>query len=161
MKTTVIIILTLLFSTPFVDEVNADKTKGTDIKIAENLIEAIKDIDIVSMNVHLAEGADVDTVDQAGNTPLMLASKIGNPRMVRILLAHYPELNNKNNQGYTALMIASENGQHFIAEQLISKGADIHATNNKGLNALELATRNGHPSIIELFKGKTELPMSR
>lgn len=161
MKTIAVLLTTLLFSTPFVNEVNKPETKGTDIEIVDNLIEAINDIDIVSMNVLLAEGANVDTVDQNGNTPLMLASKIGNPRMVKIILAHNPDVNMKNNEGNTALMIASEHGQFFIAAQLINNGAEMHAKNDKGLTPLEIAIRNGHPSIINLLKGKTDMPMTR
>lgn len=161
MKTLAVLFITLLFSTPFVNEVKGTETKGTDIVIAENLIDAINNIDITSMNVLLAEGANVDTVDRNGNTPLMLASKIGNPRMVKIILAHNPDINAKNTEGNSALMIASEYGQYHIANELINKGADVYARNNRGLNSLEIATRNGHPPIINLLKGKSDLPMTR
>ncbi len=134
---------------------------STDVVVTDNIIEAIHNIDIVSLNVLLAEGAAIDTADGNGNTPLMLASKIGNPRMIKIILAHNPEVNSQNNDGYTALMVASENGQYYIAAQLIRVGADISAKNKQGLTAAEIALRFGQPQINNLINGKEEVPFTR
>lgn len=151
-------ISTLSFATsPQIDNLNQ-----TGSEQADNLIDAVSNIDLISLNVLLSEGASIDTVDQDGNTPLMIAAKIGNPRIVKILLAHNPDLNKKNNVGNTALMIASENGQAFIVEQLIAKGADTNAKNAMGFTSLEIAKRNGHAAIIELLNNiKAEASLSR
>ncbi len=126
-----------------------------------NIFEAINNIDIVSLNIHLAEGADVDTVDEDGNTPLMLASKMGNPRMVKIILAHNPDLNKQNNKGYTALMIAAEQGQSHIAEQLVKMGADRNLVNDAGLTSGEIAMRNGHADINHLIRTSRAVTATR
>ena len=124
--------------------------------VSENIIHAVQDIDIVSLNVLLAEGAEVDTVDKEGNTPLMLAAKIGNPRMVKIILAHHPELDKVNDNGYTALMIASEHGQIHIVEKLLEKGASVEITNLSGLTAADLALRNGQPDVANLLRNSAQ-----
>lgn len=161
MKTTITLIIALLFSNPFVNEPKIEDQSTTDITLSENVISAIENIDIVSLNIHLSEGANVDTVDQRGNTPLMLASKIGNPRIARILLAHNPNINAKNYKGETALMIAAENGQYYIARQLVVRGANVHEKNANGLTAMEIAIRNGQPQIVSLLKGENDLPFTR
>ncbi len=132
-----------------------------EITVAENIIEAIKDIDIVSLNVLLAEGAKVDTVDNEGNTPLMIAAKIGNPRMMEIILAHNPELNARNNQGDTALMIASAQGVLDVTRQLLNKGADATLKNANGFNSVEIALRNGHRDVSRLIRGESNYFISR
>ncbi|MDZ7755652.1 ankyrin repeat domain-containing protein [Rhodohalobacter sp.] len=129
--------------------------------LKDNILEAIQNIDIVSLNVLLAEGADINTVDEKGNTALMLASKIGNPRMVKIILAHSPNLNQQNNMGYTALMVASEQGQVHIIEQLLKQGADTSLKNMDGRTAAELAIRNGQPNAADLLNGKSQNVITR
>lgn len=152
MKTTIAIMIALLFSNPFTNEVEIEDKPSKEIVLATDLFESIRNIDIVSLNIRLAEGANVDTVDNEGNTPLMLAAKIGNPRMARILLAHQPNINAKNLKGETALMIAAENGQYYIARQLIVRGANTLERNSNGLTAEEIALRNGQPQIVDLLR---------
>ena len=143
MKYTItIIVITLTTAALMVGSAGAANDTN-EIVVSENIIQAVQEIDIVSLNVLLAEGAEVDTVDEEGNTPLMLAAKIGNPRMVKILLAHQPEINRVNFNGYTALMIASEQGQIHIVEKLLEQGASAGLTNLSGLTAADLALIRG------------------
>ncbi|PWN07693.1 ankyrin repeat domain-containing protein [Rhodohalobacter mucosus] len=144
------ILITLMAAALLVNNAGA-ANDSNEFVVSENIIQAVQDIDIISLNVLLAEGADVDAVDEEGNTPLMLAAKIGNPRMVKIILAHHPEINKVNNSGYTALMIASGQGQIYIVEKLLENGASVEITNQSGLTATDLALRNGQPAVAELL----------
>lgn len=105
-------------------------TSASEPNITKEMFESILNSDIVSVNVLLAEGADVNSIDNSGNTPLMLAIKIGNPRMIKLILAHNPDVNRKNKNGQTALMIANDNGLQEIADRLIKFGAGraVHTT---------------------------------
>lgn len=162
MKTLLTITLTLLVSTlSFAAPLQFDNQQQTTSNLTDNLIDAVSNIDLISLNVLLSEGANIDTVDQNGNTPLMIAAKIGNPRIVKILLAHNPDLNKKNSAGNTALMIASEHGQIFVVEQLIAKGADLNTKNVMGFTSLEIAKRNGHASVVDLLRSKNDVALSR
>ncbi len=152
-----LILSSVLLFTLVAGTANADTT---DV-VEDNILEAIQNIDIVSLNVLLAEGADINAVDEKGNTALMLASKIGNPRMVKIILAHNPDINKQSNAGYTALMIASEQGQTHIVEELLKHGADSTLKNVNGFTAAELAIRNGQPDTADLLKGKTQKVIAR
>lgn len=162
MKTIETLLLTLILSTFSIGPSNqaAGQSESNEV-LSDNLIEAVSNIDQLSINVLLAEGVSVDTTDQNGTTPLMIAAKIGNPRIVRMLLAHNPDVNRKNNEGTSALMIAAEHGQVFVAEQLISKGADLNAKNSNGFTSLEIAKRHGHAAIIDLLRNKPEILLLR
>jgi len=154
MKTITSIVLSIfLFAAPF-SAVIADSIDKKHFAVANDIFEAIKNIDIMSLNILLAEGADVDTVNQNGETPLMLASEIGNMRMLNIILMHAPNVNKKNKNGETALMIAAENGQLYVANRLIQEEAKIDIKNNQGETAVELATKNGHKEVMDLLNGK-------
>ena len=150
---TILLVLSLIFVTnPLIQNIDTVVAQSTDeVVLASDLITAIKQIDIVSVNLLLAEGAYVDSVDTTGNTPLMAASKIGNPRIVRILLAHDPSINAKNLNGETALMIAAKNGQYHIAQQLVGRGAKMDEQNREGLTAKEIALRNGQAQVANLL----------
>lgn len=122
--------------------------------IEDDIFTAIQKIDYTSINVLLSDGTNIDTVDQQGNTPLMIATEVGNPRILNIILSHNPNVNMQNAQGQTALMIAAEAGQLHAVQKLLSKGADNTITNNEGNSALTLASKFGHKQIVTFFQEK-------
>jgi ankyrin repeat protein len=161
MKTITSIILSIfLFAAPF-QAANAVAIDNKHFSVSDDIFEAVKNIDITSLNILLSEGADVDTVNQDGDTPLMLASEIGNMRMLNILLLHDPDVNMKNQNGKTALMIASENGQLYVTDRLLQAGAKTYLKSNRGETAVELAAKNGHKEVLDLLNGKEVTEFSR
>lgn len=162
MKSIIITIIAISIATfAPLKAMQTDNVKSNDFIVAENLIEAVNNIDFISLNVLLAEGATVDTVDQAGNSPLILASKIGNPRMVEIILAHNPDVNRRNDNGETALMIASANGILSIVKDLKENGANPELRNNDGFTSAQIAIRNGHASIAQFLSHSEVVSFSR
>lgn len=149
------ILLSLIIITAPLSAGQAMQSEQPNIILTDDLFEAISEIDIRSLTIALADGADVDTLNQEGETPLMLAANVGNPRILKIILAHDPELNVQSESGHTALMVASESGQHHVVEQLILHGAELNKRNNKGFNSIELAVRNGHRSIASLLRSQS------
>lgn len=135
------------------------QTGDDDFTLKSNLFEAIESIDYISLNLLLAEGAPVDTVDEEGNTPLMLAAKIGNPRMLKIVLANEPKINRTNHAGRTALMIAAENGLAPVVESLLRHGARTGHADGKGNTALTLASKFGHEDVVRLIKRQPATPI--
>lgn len=128
------------------------ENNSTSNTIKDNIFTAIRSIDYTSINVLLSDGTDIDTVDHQGNTPLMIAAKVGNLRILDIILSHEPKINKQNNKGKTALMIASEAGLTQFARKLIDHGADPSIKNNKGNTAMSLASKFGHKHIVTLFQ---------
>ncbi len=162
MKPKLILMMTIIFSLSLFNYNEGIKAQGQQAtQIAGSIIEAVNQIDIVSLNVLLASDADIEAVDGYGNTPLMLASKIGNLRMFRIIMAHNPNINARNKFNETALMIAAEHGQAEIVRILLQNGANRYVRNQSGLTPAELARRNGHSQIINLLRDPNETPLSR
>lgn len=62
----------------------------------------------------LDKGARIDETSVEGNTPLILASRDNNVKMVRFLLAKGASLDIKNRSGYTALGVAESWGHAEI-----------------------------------------------
>ena len=127
--------------------------------LTDDIFNAIRNIDYTSINVLLSDGTDVDTADHEGNSPLMVATQIGNPRIVNIILSHKPEINAQNKKGTTALMIAAQTGQFHIMKELLARGADAYLYDSEGNTALTLASKYGHNQIVTLLQNK-RIPQS-
>ena len=76
--------------------------------------------------VLLREGAEVDTADAEGNTPLMLASRGGHGRLVKLLVRKGATLDALNAEGTTAQQMATQYHQQGIAAFLRESYARSH-----------------------------------
>ena len=70
-----------------------------------------------------AKGADVNTGDKNGATPLMLACGNGLTMSWRCFLAKGADVNAKTNDGSTPLKLAAESGNAKVKELLVKAGA--------------------------------------
>jgi len=104
------------------------------------LINAIANNQIVSIQHLLETGANPDGVVH-GNTPLMLASKIGDVDVVKVLLEHGASVDNNslNSERRTPLMVAINSDNADVVAYLLANGASITRRDYKGLNALDHA----------------------
>ncbi len=143
--------LFLILSLSLLTVTGIKANSDTDV-IKDNIFTAIRSIDYTSINILLSEGTDIDTVDQQGNTPLMIAAKIGNPRILDIILSHNPNIDKQNKKGMTALMIAAKTGQLHAVKELLSHGADYTAQDKSGNSPITLASKFGHTKIVTFFK---------
>lgn len=117
-----------------------------------DIFTAIRNIDYISLNIHLSEGTDVDTLTEQGNTPLMVAAEVGNLRIIDIILSHNPSLDKQNFRGETALMIAAKTGQYQVVKKLVLEGADLTVTDQNHDTANTLASRYGHADISDYLE---------
>eukprot|EP00831_Metopus_contortus_P082618 TRINITY_DN8976_c0_g1_i1.p1 TRINITY_DN8976_c0_g1~~TRINITY_DN8976_c0_g1_i1.p1 ORF type:complete len:350 (-),score=60.07 TRINITY_DN8976_c0_g1_i1:12-1061(-) len=89
-----------------------------------------RNVDLAQMLVD--KGADINYVDDDGDTLLHSAAKVNSNKNMTFLLEKGLDINARNNAGETPLHIVAENGYDSVAEQLIEKGADLFAVDNKG-----------------------------
>ena len=88
------------------------------------LVTACQYAGITIVRALVERGAEVDTVDKLGNTPLCVACmKPGNLEMVQYLCEHTKNVNAPGPKGVTPLMIACANGDVEVVKFLLSKGA--------------------------------------
>lgn len=107
----------------------------------------------------LAAGADVHSIDQNGNTPLIAAALAdeapwednhvdGRGGTIRALLEAGSDVNAQNTYGWTALMVAAGSGQTEDVRTLLAAGADTELRNDEGRTALMRA--------VDWGRGRTE-----
>jgi ankyrin repeat protein len=88
-----------------------------------------------------------------GETPLMLAARLGHEDVLRVLLTTDPpvEMNWRDANGCTALYHAAGNNQLMAVKLLLAHGACSDISTNDGATPLMLAVRNGNLEMVEEF----------
>ncbi|MGD8501864.1 MAG: ankyrin repeat domain-containing protein, partial [Phycisphaerales bacterium] len=98
----------------------------------------------------ISQGADTDTKNNYGYTPLLLAT--GHKDIAELLIAKGANINTKNNSGQTPMHLAARNGQKDVIELLIAKGADVNAKDRWKWTPLKWADYGGHGEVSELLR---------
>lgn len=120
-----------------------------------SLIQACAKGDLAMVKKFVAEGADINCVDNSGRTPLIEASWSGNTEVVKFLIEKGANVDATDNAGYSALMRACEVGHVPIITQLINKNASVNIRGKvRGTTPLMLAAEQGHIKILELLLSK-------
>ena len=98
----------------------------------------------------LSKGADVNTRNYAGWTPIICNAIGDNPEMIELLISKGADVNASTHEdGMTALMFAAEESPVEIAELLISKGAQVNAKDSNGCTPLMHAAMDGDADMCE------------
>lgn len=140
----------LLFLMPFIFCINAySAVNGVD----KELLNASTRGDTETVAFCLESGANPDTRDRLGNTPLILACDGGYQEIVRQLLGRKASVNAINKFGYTPLLSAVTAGHRYIASLLIKAGADSSIKNKYGTSAEDYIKIQGFFTMNEYASG--------
>ncbi|WP_353285846.1 ankyrin repeat domain-containing protein [Wolbachia endosymbiont (group A) of Rhorus exstirpatorius] len=105
-----------------------------------------------AINALLAKGADIDAIDDNGETPLRLAIKNGHTKAVNALLeAEEFNINTSDglwNYGWALLHWVIANDHKKIVEVLIASKASVNTKSENGWTPLHLAAENGHTDAV-------------
>jgi ankyrin repeat protein len=100
----------------------------------------------------LAAGANVDTANRYGVTPLAQASTNGNAPIVEALLKAGADANTFQAEGQTALMSAARSGSAETVKILLDHGAELNSRESwRGQTALMWAAAENHPAVIQVL----------
>ena len=129
-------------------DVNAAQVDGTTA-----LHWAVQNDDLETTDLLIKAGAKIMAANQAGATPLMLASVNGNAAMIEKLAGAGADVNAPmTKSGDTALMIASRTGKVDAVRVLLDRGAQVNAKENwGGTTALMWAASERHPAVVKLL----------
>jgi ankyrin repeat protein len=115
------------------------------------VIEAAQEADLPRLRQLLLQGADANTRDKDGRTPLMRAAEQGHLEVAKFLLERGADVNAKQADGGTALMSAASNDHLTAAALLIEHGAEVNAATDDGWTAVMMAASQGHLNMVKLL----------
>lgn len=104
----------------------------------------------------LQSGADVNTSDVQGFTPLFMASYYGFISVVEILIQNGAGLNVKTVSGATPLQASSTMGHFRVTQLLVQHGADVTTKDNAGRNLLNYACRPGNLELVNFIINESQ-----
>jgi hypothetical protein len=81
-------------------------------------------------------------------SPLHISVKKGHTKIIRLLLKHKADCNERDSEGLTPLMLATIRGYDDVADLLLLNGAKIQHVNNQDQSALHLAVLHGHNRLL-------------
>ena len=104
------------------------------------------------IEIFVARGANPDSPDHEGMSPLCIAAREGNVEAIRILVGSGADPNSRSPiTGNSPLHFAVLSNQFGAAKALLEANADANATNAGGIAALHLAAATGKLDILRLL----------
>ncbi|HET9734958.1 MAG TPA: ankyrin repeat domain-containing protein [Burkholderiales bacterium] len=103
----------------------------------------------------LDAGADIDALDEHGQTALMNAAHRGDVELTRLLIQRGAALNHTAKYRLTALMLAVISSRTEVVRLLVEAGADRTIAGSKGSFArtpLQYAQESGQTEIAEILR---------
>ena len=107
--------------------------------------------DVARLLLEHGAGADVNTRDDKGSTPLYLAAENGRLQVVRMLIEHGANVGAEDNQGKTPLHGAAEYGMVEVVRVLLEHGANVGAEYNQGKTPLHGAAEDGMVEVVRML----------
>lgn len=99
----------------------------------------------------LKEGVPVDSLDDDGNTALIIAAE-GEPGIVEELLERGAKIDSQNHNGVTALIAAVKYEDPSLVSILIAAGADLTLRDRKGRAAADFAKQVDSAVLSEMLQ---------
>lgn len=117
--------------------------------VRRNNIEGVRSL--------LNAGADLNTADEDGGTPLHVACTYGRVEIIHLLLERGADPEARNSLGYTPLILACLYQETDIIRLLLSHGADVNAVDDLGRGVLfrVIVMKEDDPArekILDLFR---------
>lgn len=114
-------------------------------KTLDDLFVAVTE-DKPDLMIETLKKFDINSTDDMGNTPLIVAAFEGSNKCFDELIKRGADVKVKNKVGDTAIMIAALKGNMRMLKALQATGADI---NPKGWSPLIYAATNGNTEIVD------------
>lgn len=115
------------------------------------LLEAAADGDPDGAALALRRGADLETRNADGRTPLVVATRAGHPEVAALLLYVGADPNARDGVQDSAFLYAGAEGLDRILTLTLAHGADVTSTNRFGGTALIPAAEGGYATTAQIL----------
>jgi len=119
--------------------------------INKDLRIATKTNNVESVKSLITKGADIESTNKKGKTPLIIAAQFNALDAAKVLVEAGANLNVQHNNGGTPLFFAAKNDSVKVAQLLLANGANSTIKNTEGYTPYEIARENGSYLIEKLL----------
>ena len=132
----------------------------------QELVKAAFLCDFARVRALLAQGADPDSPDNEGRTPLVSAVLGNSVGVLALLLESGADPNMRDNDGWTPLHFAAQESMQEMARILVGRGADPNMQDNDGATPLWRAVQGARDrtelcNILRQAGAKDDIPNNR
>ena len=117
----------------------------------KKLLDAAKEGSLKDVREALLQGAELETTDKEGWTPLYWACASNHLAVATYLMVQGAQIGAKGESTNTPLHIACHRGHLKIIALLLDRGAQIEARNETGSTPLHKACYDNHPETVALL----------
>jgi ankyrin repeat protein len=97
-------------------------------------------------------GANVNSQDQRGRSPLIAAVLMNRLDSAGLLLAAGADINHRDRHGQTALFHAADGGFFKLAKLLLERGADPALASDSGITPMQVAADKSFPNVAQILR---------
>jgi len=133
------------------DSQTVDRLTTQELPSQFSLNEAVRLNDIVLVEALIDGGADVNSIDKLGETPLHVAVVRGYRGIAVLLIEKGAEVNAGDVRGLTPVHAAAWRGYRDTVVLLITNGADINGRDKDGVTPLHAAALAGRNETVALL----------
>ena len=133
-------------------------SKGVDVNVKNAWLQTPlsqvswkQQTDVEIFKVLVDAGAEINTRDNKGFSPLHKTAYAGKIEATHYLISKGADINIKTDDGQTPLMRAAKSGQYDIVKFLLESGAEIRKEQGK-YSAYTLAEKGGYKNIVALLE---------
>jgi ankyrin repeat protein len=130
---------------------NASTTSNLLLPLDSELLDACNSGDKRKVIRLLKSGANIESKNEIGETPLVIAGRYYHPDIMSILIDKGANVNAKSELG-TPLLYAAEFNYIEIVRKLIAKGADVNLADASGITPLQTAEGPKNKTIVQMLK---------
>ena len=134
-------------------EIEESLILGADINSKDNYLQKAPLFfanDSKTVEYLIKHGADINTTDQEGYTPIMQSCYFPDPKLIETFIENGADVNAPTEDGFTPLLVAAGLGDLRTIKCLINHGANIKARDNYNSGALHFAV--SHSQNIDIIK---------
>jgi ankyrin repeat protein len=128
---------------------------------ADDFVRSAAEDDQKALALFFAAGFDVNALNTAGKTALLVAAERGKIGLVKQLLEHKANPNIAGSDGVTALILAAQNDQPDIVKILLQNRAEPDTEDHNGWTALSSAAYHGSMRCVQILADASKTDLSR
>ncbi|KAG5754871.1 hypothetical protein H9Q70_002501 [Fusarium xylarioides] len=132
------------------------------VQKVHDLCRDISEVAMTKVHEAILQGADlqealkeqpwaINTIDDAGESPLLLATRNNQVRSMEVLISAGTDVNQQSYVGWTPLMVAVFVQNVESVKMLLKSKSNVNLCNEEGATALHWASKRANPEVIGLL----------